>query len=95
MAGGNNMTVRKVPVRRCTGCGEHFPKKELIRILRTPDGDILLDDSGKKSGRGAYICKNASCLKKARKARRLETSLECSIPDGVYDRLEEELAIGK
>lgn len=89
------MTVRKVPVRRCTGCGEHFPKKELIRVLRTPDGDILLDDSGKKSGRGAYICKNASCLKKARKARRLETSLECSIPDGVYDRLEEELAIGK
>ena len=89
------MTVRKVPVRRCTGCVEHFPKKELIRVLRTPDGDILLDDSGKKSGRGAYICKNASCLKKARKARRLETSLECSIPDGVYDRLEEELAIGK
>ena len=89
------MTVRKVPVRRCTGCGEHFPKKELIRVLRTPEGDILLDDSGKKSGRGAYICKNASCLKKARKARRLETSLECSIPDGVYDRLEEELAIGK
>ena len=89
------MTVRKLPVRRCTGCGEHFPKKELIRVLRTPDGDILLDDSGKKSGRGAYICKNASCLKKARKARRLESSLECSIPDSVYDRLEEELAIGK
>lgn len=95
MAGGNNMTVRKVPVRRCTGCGEHLPKKELIRVLRTPEGDILLDESGKKSGRGAYICRSAACLKKARKARRLETSLECSIPDNVYDRLEEELAIGK
>ncbi len=89
------MTVRKVPVRRCTGCGEHLPKKELIRVLRTPEGDILLDESGKKSGRGAYICRSAACLKKARKARRLETSLECSIPDNVYDRLEEELAIGK
>lgn len=89
------MTVRKTPVRRCTGCGEHFPKKELIRVLRAPDGEILLDESGKKSGRGAYICKNASCLKKARKAKRLESSLECSIPDEVYDRLEEELAVGK
>ena len=89
------MTVRKVPMRRCTGCGEHFPKKELIRVLRTPEGEILLDESGKKSGRGAYICKSAVCLKKARKARRLESSLECSIPDGVYDRLEEELAVGK
>ena len=95
MAGGNGMTVRKVPMRRCTGCGEHFPKKELIRVLRTPEGEILLDESGKKSGRGAYICKSAVCLKKARKARRLESSLECSIPDGVYDRLEEELAVGK
>lgn len=95
MADGNNMKVRKTPVRRCTGCGEHFPKKELIRVLRTPEGEILLDESGKRSGRGAYICKNASCLKKARKAKRLESSLECSIPDEVYDRLEEELAIGK
>lgn len=95
MANGNNITERKIPVRRCTGCGEHFPKKELIRVLRTPEGEILLDESGKKSGRGAYICKNASCLKKARKAKRLESSLECSIPDEVYDRLEEELAVGK
>ena len=81
-------------MRRCTGCGEHFPKKELIRILRTPDGDIVIDDGGKKSGRGAYICKSAACLKKARKARRLETSLECTIPNEVYDRLEEELNVG-
>ena len=90
-----NITVRKQPVRRCTGCGEHFPKKELTRIVRLPDGTIALDGGGKMSGRGAYICKSAVCLKKARKARRLESSLECSIPDEVYERLEEELAVGK
>ena len=91
---GNQQTVKKQPVRRCTGCGEHFPKKELIRILRTPDGDIVIDDGGKKSGRGAYICKSLSCFKKARKQHRLETSLECSIPEEVYNRLEEELSVG-
>lgn len=90
-----NMTERKKPVRRCTGCGEHFPKNELLRILRTPEGEIVLDKTGKKSGRGAYICENASCLKKARKARRLESSLECSIPDEIYNKLEEELTVGK
>lgn len=95
MANINNLTVRKQPIRRCTGCGEHFPKKELIRVLRTPEGEIVLDDTGKKSGRGAYICKNASCLKKARRARRLESSLDVSIPNEVYDRLEEELTVGK
>ena len=72
-----------------------FPKKELIRVLRTPEAEIVLDDSGKRSGRGAYICKNADCLKKARRAKRLEASLECSIPDEVYDRLESELAGGR
>lgn len=90
-----NVTVRKQPVRRCTGCGEHFPKKELIRVLRTPEGDIVLDETGKKSGRGAYICKNAECLKKARRQKRIESSLECSIPNEVYDRLQEELTVGK
>ena len=84
-------TQRKIPVRRCTGCAEHFPKMELIRVLRTPDGGIVLDATGKKSGRGAYLCKNPSCLKKAKKARRLEASLECEIPEEVYVRLEEEL----
>ena len=87
--------VKRIPGRRCTGCGEHFPKSDLIRVLRTPEGEIVLDVTGKRSGRGAYICKNSSCLKKARKARRIETSLECRIPDEVYDRLEEELASGK
>ena len=87
--------VRKTPTRRCVGCGEHFPKNTLIRVLRTPEGDITLDLVGKKSGRGAYICKSAACLKKARKARRLESSLECTIPDEVYERMEEELEGGK
>ena len=87
--------VKKQPIRRCTGCGERFFKKELIRVLRTPDGEIVLDEGGKRSGRGAYICKNADCLKKARRARRLEASLECSIPNEVYDRLECELAGGR
>lgn len=86
------LTPRKVPMRKCTGCAEHFPKMELIRVLRTPDGTIVLDATGKKSGRGAYICKNPACLKKAKKARRLETSLECEIPEEVFLRLEEELA---
>ena len=95
MANNGNITARKLPMRRCTGCGEHFPKPELIRVVRTPEGEIVLDETGKKSGRGAYICKNASCLKKARKAKRLESSLECSIPDEVYNRLEEELTVGK
>ena len=91
----NSVKVKRQPVRKCTGCAEHFPKKELIRVVRTPEGEIVLDLTGKKSGRGAYICKSASCLKKARKAKRLDSALECSIPDEVYDKLEEELILGK
>ena len=87
------ITVKKQPTRRCTGCGEHFPKKELIRILRTPEGEIVIDELGKKSGRGAYICKRPECLRKAKKQRHLETSLECSIPEDVYKKLEEELNV--
>ena len=86
-----NGKERKIPERRCTGCGEHFPKNTLIRVLRTPEGEIILDVTGKRSGRGAYICKSADCLKKARRARRIETSLECSVPDEIYARMEEEL----
>ena len=85
------LTPRKQPVRKCTGCAEHFPKMQLIRVLRTPEGEIILDATGKKSGRGAYLCKNPACLKKAKKARRLEASLECEIPEAVFARLEEEL----
>ena len=89
------MTEKKIPTRRCTGCGQHFPKNALIRVLRTPEGEVVLDLVGKRSGRGAYICKSRDCLKKARRARRLETSLECSIPDEVYVRMEEELESGE
>ena len=94
MADNVKPSVKKVPVRRCVGCGEHLPKAELVRVLRTPEGEVTLDLTGKKSGRGAYICKKASCLKKARKSRRIETSLECSIPSEVYDRMEEEISHG-
>ena len=62
--------------------------------MRTPEGDIVLDLTGKKSGRGAYICREAACLKKARKSRRIESSLECSIPDEIYDRMEDEINRG-
>ena len=92
---GKEMQARKLPMRRCTGCGEHFAKSSLIRVLRTPEGEITLDLVGKKSGRGAYICKSAECLKKARKSRRIESALECSIPDEIYARLEEELSVEK
>ena len=90
-----NLTARKMPMRRCTGCGEHFPKNTLIRILRTPEGEVVLDTTGKRSGRGAYICKSAACLKKARKSGRITSSLECSVPEEVYLKMEEELTVGK
>ncbi|MBQ2877265.1 MAG: YlxR family protein [Clostridia bacterium] len=86
---------KKIPTRRCVGCGEHLPKSSLIRVLRTPEGEIVLDLVGKRSGRGAYLCKSVACFKKAVKSKRLESSLECKIPDEVYIKLEEELAVGK
>jgi predicted RNA-binding protein YlxR (DUF448 family) len=89
-----NIKVKKQPERRCAGCGEHFPKKELIRVVRTPEGNIELDLVGKKSGRGVYVCKRLDCFKKARKARRFESALECIIPEEVYERLTEELTVG-
>lgn len=94
MVNGSNTSTRKIPVRRCVGCGEHFPKGELVRVLRTPEGEVVLDLTGKRSGRGAYICKKAACLKKARKSKRIDTSLECTIPDSVYDIMEEEISHG-
>lgn len=83
---------KKKPLRRCIGCMQSFEKSALIRIVRTPDGEILLDFSGKKSGRGAYVCKSTACLAKARKAKRLEKNLDCIIPNEIYERLEVELA---
>jgi len=75
----------------CSGCKEQKSKKELVRVVRSPEGEISLDLTGKKSGRGAYICPKLECLKLARKARRLEKSLSCQIPEQVYNQLEAEL----
>ena len=75
--------TRKVPLRICVGCQERKPKKELVRIVRTPEGEVVLDLTGKKSGRGVYICPAGDCLKKALKAKRLEKNLERSISEGV------------
>jgi predicted RNA-binding protein YlxR (DUF448 family) len=84
--------VRKVPMRKCVGCNEKKAKKELIRILRTPEGEVVLDESGRSNGRGAYICRDAACLAKARKNRGLGRSLGIEIPDEVYERLEKEMS---
>ena len=83
--------VKKIPMRQCLGCNEHKPKNELMRVVRTPEGDTVLDFTGKKSGRGAYVCKSLSCLRKARKSKRLEKNLECAISDEVYDKMESEI----
>ena len=89
------MQQKKIPMRMCVGCGEMKPKREMVRVVRPPeqaaDTGISLDLTGKKPGRGAYICKNAQCLRQARKARRLERAFSCPIPDEVYDRMEAEL----
>ncbi len=86
------MTPKKIPVRQCLGCNEHKPKIEMIRVVRSPDGEISLDTKGKKSGRGAYICYNAKCLNRARKSRRIDRALDVSIPEEVYDQMEARLA---
>lgn len=83
--------ARKIPLRKCTGCGESKPKKELIRIVRTPEEEIIVDTTGKKNGRGAYICCSADCLQKAIKSRGLERSLKERIPKELFDTLEKEL----
>jgi predicted RNA-binding protein YlxR (DUF448 family) len=83
---------KKIPQRRCVGCGETKDKKELIRVVRTPEGEVCLDFTGKKSGRGAYLCHNRACLKKARKTKRIEQNLDTHIPDEIYENLEEQLS---
>ena len=82
---------RKIPQRQCVGCSEMKEKKALLRIVRTPEGEILLDSTGKKSGRGAYVCPDPACLKKARKSRALERAFETAIPPEVYDALEAQM----
>lgn len=82
---------KKVPMRQCLGCREMKPKQTLVRVVRSPEGTISLDARGKASGRGAYVCHDMACLKKARKSKALERSLETAIPDEIYDRLEQEM----
>ena len=84
--------VKKIPMRQCLGCNEHKPKVELMRVVRTVDGETVLDLTGKKSGRGAYICRSISCFRKARRSKRLEKNLYCPISDEVYDRMESEIS---
>ena len=83
--------AKKIPERQCMGCNERFPKSALLRVVRDPDGNVCLDFTGKKSGRGAYICKNVACLKKAQKTKRLSRALECDVPDEVMAQMEAEL----
>ncbi len=96
------MKQKKIPLRKCTGCGEMKEKRELIRVVKSPEktdengtlvsgGEITLDLTGKKSGRGAYVCKSLECYQKARKARRFERSLSCKIPEEVYEQMALEL----
>ena len=88
------MAVKKIPMRQCVGCGEMKSKKEMIRIIKTPEEEIVLDATGKKNGRGAYLCMNKECLVKARKNRGLERSFKMSIPDEIYENLEKEFEDG-
>jgi len=85
---------KKIPMRQCLGCREMKPKRELIRVVRSPEGEISLDFKGKASGRGAYVCPDAQCLKKAVKARALERAFSCQIPQDIYDKLNEQMEAG-
>ena len=86
------MVNKKVPMRQCVGCGEMKSKKELLRVIKTPEDEIVLDATGRKNGRGAYICASMECLKTACQRKGLERSLKTAIPDMVYDSLEQEMS---
>ena len=85
-------TKRKIPMRKCVGCGEMKPKTELMRVLRTEENEFVLDTTGKKNGRGAYLCMSKDCFEKAVKSKGLERSFKQAIPTEVYDRLEKEMS---
>ena len=90
------MSMKKVPLRQCIGCGEMKSKKEMIRVIKTGDEEILLDATGRKNGRGAYLCPSMECMKKAVKSKGLERSFKMAIPKEVYDALEKEMeALGR
>lgn len=85
--------AKKIPLRMCSGCGEMKSKKGMIRVLKTPEGEIFIDATGKKNGRGAYICNSVDCLQKAIKTKGLERSLKMSIPKEIVETLEKELVL--
>ncbi len=85
------MSMKKIPLRQCTGCGEMKSKKELIRVIKTPEDDIIIDATGKKNGRGAYLCCSLECFNKAAKRKALDRSLKVNIPEVIYTELEKEL----
>lgn len=87
------MAQKKVPLRKCVGCQEMKPKRELIRVVHSPDDRVFLDPTGKKAGRGAYICKNAECFRSARKKKALDRSLKTAVSDEVYQQLERDLGL--
>lgn len=88
------MQQKKIPMRQCLGCREMKPKKELIRVVRSPEGEISLDFRGKANGRGAYLCPDPGCLKKAIRAKALERALNSAIPEAVYQRLTAQMEVG-
>lgn len=91
MAKGNQKPQRKIPLRKCIGCNEMKPKREIVRVVKNKEGEISLDLTGKKAGRGAYICKCKECFKSARKNKGLERAYSCKIPDEIYEELEKSL----
>ena len=86
---------KKIPLRQCVGCMARKPKGELLRVVRTPESEIVLDFSGKKNGRGVYLCRDAKCFNRARKSGKLSQHLECAIPEEIYDALEAQIVKGE
>lgn len=84
---------RKIPQRQCVGCRTMYDKRDLLRVVKTPEGEIALDATGKKSGRGAYVCRSTECLKKAQKSKALERALEVTIPEEVYTALQQQMEV--
>ncbi len=82
---------KKIPMRMCCGCGEMYEKRQLVRVVRSPEGEVSLDLTGKAAGRGAYICRSAECLKKAIKSGRISRTLQVNIPEEIYSRMEEQI----
>lgn len=88
------MLQKKIPMRQCTGCREMKPKRELIRVVRSPEGEVSIDFKGKKPGRGAYVCHNADCLGRAIKSRALERAFGEAVPEEIYGELKRQMEVG-